>query len=128
MLSIVVGNNTWDLVNFSRDEAVISNFVDKSKTMPSCNVSDRKRSSDVITDEARPDGVNGLVHKKLPCVKAVVIALDTEQSIFSASSMLLRKMEAFSKLVDLKKATASEFGTVSVTSPVLEATKIMFWY
>ena len=47
-------------------------------------------STQDITEEARPDGVSVLAHKKLPCINEVVSADEAEHSIFRESSKLLR--------------------------------------
>ena len=42
-------------------------------------------SDEVMTEEAKPDGVSEFVQRKLPCINDVVNAVDTEHSIFSDS-------------------------------------------
>ena len=88
------------------DDCDISNFVIKSNTNPSCNVSVLRRSSDMITEAANPDGGSGLIHRKLPHIRAVVIDVEIEQSMFSVSSRLLSRMFALRRLDDLKNAFA----------------------
>mmetsp|Transcript_29198 Transcript_29198/g.33897 ORF Transcript_29198/g.33897 Transcript_29198/m.33897 type:complete len:88 (-) Transcript_29198:358-621(-) len=85
----------------------MSNFVDSSRTMPSCNMSERNIPSDVSTDDANPDGETGFLHKKLPTINEVVIAGETVQSIFSPSSLLFNKICALRLLDDWKNSTAS---------------------
>ena len=85
--------------------------------MPSYKISVRIRSSKIMTDDARPEGVIGFVHKKLPHINAVVIAIDIEQSIFPPSKMLFRKIFAFSNVVDFKNSFAVLFISIAVTLP-----------
>ena len=42
--------------------------------------------------------------------------------------MLFRKMFAFSSVADLKNSFAVSFISIAVTSPLLDATLIIFWY
>jgi hypothetical protein len=49
-------------------------------------------SNDDMTEDAKPEGVNELDHKKLPCINHVVNAVDTEHSIVSDSKWLFRKI------------------------------------
>ena len=82
------GNRTCVFVNFASETSDISNFVAKSKTIPSCKVSFRRSPSDVSTDAASPAGDRGFLYRKLPYSNVVAIAMDTEHSIPSASITL----------------------------------------
>ena len=74
-------------------------------------------SRDEITDDARPDGVSELTHRKLPCIKAVVSADDTAHSILSDSRKLLRKICAFSTEDCWKNSIAAFPNSLGTTSP-----------
>ena len=96
-------------------------FGRKSSKIPSCKESLKIISLELITDDARPDGVKGFSQSRHPCNHKLATAVGIEHSIPFDSSMLSRYCCAFEKFERLKKAIAFSFNCVGTTFPLDDA-------
>ena len=80
-----------------------------------------------MIDAANPDGVNGFSHKKQPFIQRFATAIWIVQSIFLDSRKLSKNCWACDMLLDAKNVDASLLGSVGITDPCEEATRIICW-
>ena len=127
MLSMSLGNKTCVLVSLFNALFVISCFVLKSSTMPSYSASFAKISFELITMQARPEGVIGEDHNKFPYVNNVVNADEMIHSTPSDSSLEFRNNCDCTLSGQLKNLLASSLISVGMTDPCDDAISIMCW-
>ena len=90
--SVSEGNLTWVFVSLVNASVDTSCFVDRSKIIPLCRVSEWNTPSEINIEEAKPDGDTGFFQRKLPTNNAVVVAGDTDTSMPSVSNLLFNSI------------------------------------
>ena len=110
------------LLIFSSNIFDMSNFVDKSSSTPLCI------SSDMMKNSKKPKDVPALVQSKLPCINYVLIAGDTEQSIYFGYIKILSRICSFRTQKCLRKVCADSSSSKAFSLPFINYIRIISWY